>query len=235
MTAISESDAMALQVTDVTKHYDSGFTLDDVTFDLPKGYIMGLIGPNGAGKSTLIKLILNMIHRDAGSIHVLGLDNIANEEPVKEQLGVVFDFSYMHEQWQVKNIERIVAPLYPSWDGGCYRKYLDTFGLGDAQNGKKHIKDLSRGMQMKLMLAIALSHDAKLLILSTSRPADSMCLPATNSWISCMPTLRMANIRYCSAPISLPTSNVLLTSLPTSPMAASTTPVRKTSLRNRSA
>ena len=75
MTAISESDAMALQVTDVTKHYDSGFTLDDVTFDLPKGYIMGLIGPNGAGKSTLIKLILNMIHRDAGSIHVLGLDN----------------------------------------------------------------------------------------------------------------------------------------------------------------
>lgn len=104
MTDISESDAMALQVTDVTKHYDSGFTLDDVTFDLPKGYIMGLIGPNGAGKSTLIKLILNMIHRDAGSIHVLGLDNIANEEPVKEQLGVVFDFSYMHEQWQVKNI-----------------------------------------------------------------------------------------------------------------------------------
>ena len=98
MTAISESDAMALQVTDVTKHYDSGFTLDDVTFDLPKGYIMGLIGPNGAGKSTLIKLILNMIHRDAGSIHVLGLDNVADEEPVKEQLGVVFDSSYLYEQ-----------------------------------------------------------------------------------------------------------------------------------------
>ena len=155
MTAISESDAMALQVTDVTKHYDSGFTLDDVTFDLPKGYIMGLIGPNGAGKSTLIKLILNMIHRDAGSIHVLGLDNVADEEPVKEQLGVVFDSSYLYEQWQVKNVERIVAPLYSSWDGGCYRKYLGTFGLGDAQNGKKHIKDLSRGMQMKLMLAIA--------------------------------------------------------------------------------
>ena len=88
MTAISESDAMALQVTDVTKHYDSGFTLDDVTFDLPKGYIMGLIGPNGAGKSTLIKLILNMIRRDHGSIQVLGLDNIIDEEAVKERLGV---------------------------------------------------------------------------------------------------------------------------------------------------
>ena len=79
MTTISEPDTMALAVTGVTKHYDSGFALDDVTFDLPKGYIMGLIGPNGAGKSTLIKLILNMIRRDHGSIQVLGLDNIIDE------------------------------------------------------------------------------------------------------------------------------------------------------------
>lgn len=165
MTAISEPDTMALAVTGVTKHYDSGFVLDDVTFDLPKGYIMGLIGPNGAGKSTLIKLILNMIRRDHGSIQVLGLDNIIDEEAVKEQLGVVFDSSYLYEQWKVSKVECIVAPLYPAWNGDRYRRYLDDFGLGGAQNGKKKIKDLSRGMQMKLMLAIALSHDAKLLIL----------------------------------------------------------------------
>lgn len=165
MTTISEPDTMALAVTGVTKHYDSGFALDDVTFDLPKGYIMGLIGPNGAGKSTLIKLILNMIRRGHGSIQVLGLDNIIDEEAVKEQLGVVFDSSYLYEQWKVSKIERIVAPLYPAWNGERYRRYLDDFGLGGAQNGKKKIKDLSRGMQMKLMLAIALSHDAKLLIL----------------------------------------------------------------------
>ena len=165
MTAISEPDTMALAATGVTKHYDSGFVLDDVTFDLPKGYIMGLIGPNGAGKSTLIKLILNMIRRDHGSIQVLGLDNIIDEEAVKEQLGVVFDSSYLYEQWKVSKVERIVAPLYPAWNGERYRRYLDDFGLGGAQNGKKKIKDLSRGMQMKLMLAIALSHDAKLLIL----------------------------------------------------------------------
>ena len=165
MTTISEPDTMTLAVTGVTKHYDSGFVLDDVTFDLPKGYIMGLIGPNGAGKSTLIKLILNMIRRDHGSIQVLGLDNIIDEEAVKEQLGVVFDSSYLYEQWKVSKVERIVAPLYPAWNGDRYRRYLDDFGLGGAQNGKKKIKDLSRGMQMKLMLAIALSHDAKLLIL----------------------------------------------------------------------
>ena len=165
MTTISEPDTMALAVTGVTKHYDSGFALDDVTFDLPKGYIMGLIGPNSAGKSTLIKLILNMIRRGHGSIQVLGLDNIIDEEAVKEQLGVVFDSSYLYEQWKVSKVERIVAPLYPAWNGERYRRYLDDFGLGGAQNGKKKIKDLSRGMQMKLMLAIALSHDAKLLIL----------------------------------------------------------------------
>ena len=165
MTTISEPDTMALAVTGVTKHYDSGFALDDVTFDLPKGYIMGLIGPNGDGKSTLIKLILNMIRRDHGSIQVLGLDNIIDEEAVKERLGVVFDSSYLYEQWKVSKVERIVAPLYPAWNGDRYRRYLDDFGLGGAQNGKKKIKDLSRGMQMKLMLAIALSHDAKLLIL----------------------------------------------------------------------
>ena len=165
MTTISEPDTMALAVTGVTKHYDSGFALDDVTFDLPKGYIMGLIGPNGAGKSTLIKLILNMIRRDHGSIQVLGLDNIIDEEAVKERLGVVFDSSYLYEQWKVSKVERIVAPLYPAWNGDRYRRYLDDFGLGGAQNGKKKIKDLSRGRQRKLMLAIALSHDAKLLIL----------------------------------------------------------------------
>ena len=165
MTTISEPDTMALAVTGVTKHYDSCFVLDDVTFDLPKGYIMGLIGPNGAGKSTLIKLILNMIRRDHGSIQVLGLDNIIDEEAVKERLGVVFDSSYLYEQWKVSKVERIVAPLYPAWNGDRYRRYLDDFGLGGAQNGKKKIKDLSRGMQMKLMLAIALSYDAKLLIL----------------------------------------------------------------------
>lgn len=96
---------------------------------------------------------------------MLGLDNIIDEEAVKEQLGVVFDSSYLYEQWKVSKVERIVAPLYPAWNGDRYRRYLDDFGLGGAQNGKKKIKDLSRGMQMKLMLAIALSHDAKLLIL----------------------------------------------------------------------
>lgn len=98
---------------------------------------MGLIGPNGAGKSTLIKLILNMIRRDHGSIQVLGLDNIIEEEAVKEQLGVVFDSSYLYEQWKVSKVERIVAPLYPAWNGERYRRYLDDFGLGELRTARR--------------------------------------------------------------------------------------------------
>lgn len=152
---------LALSVTGLTKHYDSGFTLDDVTFDLPSGYIMGLVGPNGAGKSTLIKLILNMTARDAGRIEVLGLDAMADEEQAKEQLGVVLDSSYFIEYMTVDAVERTSSPMYPLWDHNLFDAYLRRFGLGR----NKKIKDLSRGMQMKLMLAVALSHDAKLLIL----------------------------------------------------------------------
>lgn len=152
---------LALSVTGLTKHYDSGFTLDDVTFDLPSGYIMGLVGPNGAGKSTLIKLILNMTTRDAGRIEVLGLDAMADEERAKEQLGVVLDSSYFIEYMTVDAVERTSSPMYPLWDHNLFDAYLRQFGLGR----NKKIKDLSRGMQMKLMLAVALSHDAKLLIL----------------------------------------------------------------------
>ena len=91
MTAISESDAMALQVTDVTKHYDSGFTLDDVTFDLPKGYIMGLIGPNGAGKSTLIKLILNMIRRTTAASRCSASTTSLTRRPSRNGWASCFD------------------------------------------------------------------------------------------------------------------------------------------------
>ena len=106
---------MALSVTGLTKHYDSGFTLDDVTFDLPSGYIMGLVGPNGAGKSTLIKLILNMTTRDAGRIEVLGLDAMADEERVKEQLGVVLDSSYFIEYMTVDAVVRTIRRASWRW------------------------------------------------------------------------------------------------------------------------
>lgn len=151
----------ALSLSDVSKRYPSGFTLGPVTFDLPLGYIMGLIGPNGAGKSTLIKLIVNMTSLDAGSIAVFGLDSRKDEVAVKQELGIVFDSCFFSNYWTVGMAEESMTAAYPAWNHELFERHLERFGV----DGKKKVRDLSRGMQMKLMLAAALSHDAKLLIL----------------------------------------------------------------------
>lgn len=160
--AISTSNTVnALRLTDISKHYPKGFSLDGISFDLPQGYIMGLIGPNGAGKSTLIKLILNMVKRDSGSIEVLGKDALIDEEAIKQNLGVVFSSNYFYDNWNVKQVRKAMAPMYSQWNDAAFNHYLDVFKI----DPKKKTKELSRGMQTKLALAVALSHDAKLLIL----------------------------------------------------------------------
>lgn len=149
-----------LEINNITKDYKK-FKIDNISFNLPKGYIMGFIGANGAGKTTTIKLILNMIKRDSGEIKVFGLDNIREEERIKEQIGVVFDECYYLEDWTLNDVEKAVSMFYKNWNSSIYEKYLKEFNLA---RGKK-VKDLSRGMRMKLMIAVAFSHEAKLLIL----------------------------------------------------------------------
>ena len=149
-----------LEINNITKDYKK-FKIDNISFNLPKGYIMGFIGANGAGKTTTIKLILNMIKRDSGEIKVFGLDNIREEERIKEQIGVVFDECYYLEDWTLNDVEKAVSMFYKNWNSSIYEKYLKEFNLAR----DKKVKDLSRGMRMKLMIAVALSHEAKLLIL----------------------------------------------------------------------
>ncbi|MFQ9978425.1 ABC transporter ATP-binding protein [Clostridium cadaveris] len=150
----------AIEIKNVTKRFKE-FTLNDVSFELPKGYIMGFIGPNGAGKTTTIKLILNMLKRDSGTIKVLGLDNIDDESKVKEEVAVVFDQPYYIDEWNLNDVEKAVGMFYKKWDGKVFDYYLKRFGLSRS----KKVKDLSRGMKMKLMIAVAFSHNAKVLIL----------------------------------------------------------------------
>lgn len=149
-----------LEINNITKDYKK-FKIDNISFNLPKGYIMGFIGANGAGKTTTIKLILNMIKRDSGEIKVFGLDNIREEERIKEQIGVVFDECYYLEDWTLNDVEKAVSMFYKNWNSSIYEKYLKEFNLARY----KKVKDLSRGMRMKLMIAVAFSHEAKLLIL----------------------------------------------------------------------
>lgn len=150
----------ALEVSHLTKDYGS-FKLDDVSFTVPGGTIMGLIGENGAGKSTTIKCILNLVHRDAGEISVFGLDTIADERAVKAQLGVVLDDSSYFNPFTPAQIDRIQKGLYPQWDSAMFQHYLDKFSLSE----QKLIKDFSKGMRMKLALAAAFAIHPTLLLL----------------------------------------------------------------------
>ena len=149
-----------LKVRNLSKSFE-GFRLHNITFTLPKGYIMGLIGPNGSGKTTTIKLILNMLKRTGGEVKILGFDNIANEQAAKRNLGVVFDSNYFSDEWKVTQVEKSVSAFYENWDTQKFSEILKRFHI---QPSKK-VKELSKGMQMKLMLACAFSYDAKLLIL----------------------------------------------------------------------
>jgi len=150
----------ALEVTGVRKVY-KGFALQDVSFLLPRGYIMGLIGPNGAGKTTLIKLIMNLVRRQAGTIKVFGLDNRAAEAEVKARIGFVYDVPCFYEDVSLEDHRRAIAPFYRRWNDEQFHRLAREFDLPL----RKKFKALSQGMQTKFALALALSHDADLLIL----------------------------------------------------------------------
>lgn len=150
----------AINVTGLCKSYQD-FALDNVSFAVPKGSIMGFIGENGAGKSTTIKAMLNLIHRDAGTVEILGMDLNGHEKEIKERIGVVFDECCFHDNLTPADISKILGNIYQNWDGKLYQKYLAQFGLDE----KKKIKEFSRGMKMKLGIAAALAHRPDVLIL----------------------------------------------------------------------
>lgn len=150
----------ALELHNVTKKYN-GFTLDNINLTLPTGSIMGFVGENGAGKSTTIKLILDLIRKDNGTIHILQNDYQSLPLDRKEDIGVVMDDSCFPEVLNALQIGKLSSKLYKHWDDKVYKCYLKQFQLPE----KKELKEYSKGMKMKLNIACALSHHAKLLIL----------------------------------------------------------------------
>ncbi|SKA78166.1 ABC-2 type transport system ATP-binding protein [Caloramator quimbayensis] len=149
-----------LEIKNLRKNFKD-FSLKDVSFFLPRGFIMGFIGPNGAGKSTTIKLIMNLLKKDSGEIKVFGLDNIKNEIEIKDRIGFVFDENLFYEELTALEIKKIIKPLYKRWDEDSFLKYIKDFNLPL----NKKIKDFSKGMKMKLSLSVALSHNAEMLIM----------------------------------------------------------------------
>lgn len=149
-----------LEIENLQKNYKN-FKLNDISFSLPYGYICGMIGPNGAGKTTIIKTIMNLIPRNGGVINVFGKDNIMFEVEIKSKIGFVYDTPDFYPDSKLKTIKSIVAPFYKEWDEKKFSDFMDNFKL--PLNEK--FKTLSAGMKMKFWLAVALSHNADLILL----------------------------------------------------------------------
>lgn len=147
----------AIEIKELTKKY-KGFTLGPLSLELPQGCILGLIGENGAGKTTAIKAMLDMNRPDSGTIRLLGQEISAEQ---RNEIGVVLDEVGLPEGLNTKQIGRIMKNSFKNWQSDVYENYLKKFSLPD----NKKFKTFSKGMKMKLGLAIALSHQAKLLIL----------------------------------------------------------------------
>lgn len=150
----------AIEIKGLSKRFDR-FELKNIDLALPKGSILGFIGENGAGKTTTIRLMLNQLRANSGSVRLLGLDHITDEKKIKNEIGVVFDESSFHENIKPKHISKVLGRIYTEWDEKLFYKYLDSFRLP----ADKTVKTFSRGMKMKLSIAAALSHHPKLLIL----------------------------------------------------------------------
>ena len=149
-----------INVANLTKQY-GGFLLDGVGFSVPYGYIMGLIGPNGAGKSTIIKLLMNLIKRDGGSVEIFGDDILNREVAIKQRVGFVPDEPRFFEDVTLRDMKAVFSRFYQKWDDRLFHELADEFQLPL----KKRAKTLSAGMRTKFACALAFSHHPDLLIL----------------------------------------------------------------------
>lgn len=150
----------AIEIKGLTKRYD-GFTLDNVSFAVPKGSIMGFIGQNGAGKSTTINSLLGIIRPDEGELRIFGKDIRTDELEIKQDISAVFDELPFHETLNAKMLDKMLRYIFKEWNSETFKSYLDRFQLPI----KKKFGQFSKGMKMKLQIAAALSHGAKLLIM----------------------------------------------------------------------
>lgn len=138
-----------------------GFELKDLSISVKKGFVTGFIGGNGAGKSTTIKLIMNLLQPDSGTISIFGMDLKKNEKEIKQRIGFVFDSNIFYENITLTEMKKIIKPAYRKWDDALFNQYVDMFELPL----KKNLKTFSKGMKMKASLTIALSHHAELIIM----------------------------------------------------------------------
>jgi ABC-2 type transport system ATP-binding protein len=146
-----------LKIKGLHKTYGD-FSLKDINLRVLQGCVVGLIGKNGAGKTTTIRSALGIVVSDSGEVSIVGQPPTASS---KQDIGIVFDSCSFPDELTVRDVAQMMEAAYVRWDSDAFFKKMEEFLVPL----DRKMKELSRGMGMKLMLAIALSHQAKLLIL----------------------------------------------------------------------
>lgn len=149
-----------IEIKNLCKKYKD-FQIENVSFNLPKGCIMGFIGANGNGKTTVLRIILNTVIKDSGEVKVFGKDHVTFEEEIKQEVGVLTDDSFLSDYLSAVQIGNVLSSVYLGWDKEYYTELLKKFDIPP----KKKLRKLSKGMKMKVQIATTLAHRPKLLIL----------------------------------------------------------------------
>ncbi|MGT2682315.1 ABC transporter ATP-binding protein [Streptococcus porci] len=147
-----------LKIHHVTKSYGSQIALDDVTFTLPAGKIIGLLGPNGSGKTTLIKLINGLLQADSGEVVIDGYHPSIDSKKIISYLP---DTTYLNENMTIKATLTFFQDFYADFD----RERADKLLLDLDIDQNKRIKTLSKGTKEKVQLILVMSRRAKLYVL----------------------------------------------------------------------
>jgi len=149
-----------LEVTQLCRSYP-GFDLKDVNLQVLPGSIHGLIGPSGAGKTTLMKLVMGQIQPNCGRVLVSGFAHPNDLKEIRCKIGFVGEDPPFQPRKRVGEIGHFVGSYFPRWDATCFNDLLKSFEI----DPRARVEELSRGRKTLLSWAIALSHEADLLLL----------------------------------------------------------------------
>jgi ABC-2 type transport system ATP-binding protein len=155
---------MSIIVKNVSKQYGPQWALDAVSFEIPKGQIVGFLGPNGAGKSTMMKIITSFIPATKGEVSVNGYDVVSQSMDSRRLIGYLPEHNPLYLEMYVKEYLSFIAGIYRlDKVSSRVNEMIDRVGLG--LEAHKRIGALSKGYRQRVGLAQALIHDPAVLIL----------------------------------------------------------------------
>jgi ABC-2 type transport system ATP-binding protein len=159
-----------IEALELRKSFKGQPALDGLDLLVPAGSVFGFLGRNGAGKTTTIKLLMGLLNSDGGTVNVFGLpvSDAHNGIEIRRRIGFVTEDKELYPYMTVEQIIRFTRPFFPKWRSDLEQRYLKMFDLPP----QKKIPTLSKGMRSKLMLLLAISRGAELLILD--EPTDGL-------------------------------------------------------------